>query len=311
MNEKIQRYILSIPGEVATNYFIKVEKTMHRRPNPYAEKEIIKLEDVLQTILRIAMDKTTICSLFNLECKEFLNAFLEEKINNAYYIINLYFELFNTESICKKDWDLFLLIFNIESPGTKAQYNLELLDDKYKDVGMNSFLKLCINKNGINEKELKKVANIFLNEKNELINISFDYVCYSTRDMLVAIINYIFNNKNYKIIKICENCRKVFIPKKTDAKYCDRTSPQNKNKTCKQIMDLAKKSEALNDPIKRLYKNIYNTLYSSYSHSENENNKKVFETFVKDNKIKDSEYKKGILSTKDYENWLKSFYKRK
>ena len=57
--------------------------------------------------------------------------------------------------------------------------------------------------------------------------------------------------KNNQIIKQCVNCDRYFIPKgRNDTMFCDAPSPQDSEKTCKEIGPLEiRKKKLKNDPI--------------------------------------------------------------
>lgn len=64
--------------------------------------------------------------------------------------------------------------------------------------------------------------------------------------------------KNNKVIKICANCGRYFMPlTRNDRIYCDETAPQNSYRTCKQIGSYMRRMEKIHtDPYERQYHNI-------------------------------------------------------
>lgn len=62
-----------------------------------------------------------------------------------------------------------------------------------------------------------------------------------------------YERKNNRIIKKCENCGRLFIPqKRNDAIFCMKQSPQNPNKTCKEIgAQERKKLKITIDPLEK------------------------------------------------------------
>lgn len=310
MNKKLisPKYLLTLPGELDITPTISINIDGNEDFNDAPELFFNSIEDILEFIDNLSKDNSTI----------------KEKISNIYFrnknididkeivkdksstILDMYFSMFDVDYINKDNWKLFSMISNLETPRKLTKYTMN-----NKIIDNDGILSSCIKNNTIDRAKVKQVYNAFLDDKKSLINISFNYLCNNSKDLMNVIIQNIFDRKSNVVIKRCENCGKLYIPKKLDTKYCDRISPQFNDKTCKQAMDIIKKSEALNDPIKRLYKNIYNTLYISYSNNKNKESKKLFNDFVRDSKIKDLEYKKGIISQEDYDNWLRSFYKRK
>ena len=287
MKNNNSKFILSVPGEVTYNYSIKLKES--DTPNEFATRD-----DLLQYLYEV--DK---------------NQFNEHKDGRANLFLDFYFSYFNIDFINQNNWNSFVSTFNIETPRNKDFYNFESSDDKNKDIEPAELLKNCIKDSGINQKKVNNISKLLLNENNEYIHITTDYFCDTTTDMLVAAINDLFKKKPKAIIKKCENCGKLFVPKHTIAKYCDRISPQFENRTCKEAMDVIKKEEALNDPTKLLYKNIYDTLYSSYKNKKTKENKKILDTFRKENIIMKAKYKTKEIPQKKYIEWLKSHYKNK
>ena len=119
--------------------------------------------------------------------------------------------------------------------------------------------------------------------------------------------------KRYKFEKrkcICKNCGKPFIAyNKINTLYCDRISPQNPAKNCKQYGKEIKWLERTRDEKDwySLYRRIYNRLYRRVErHSEM---KKDFDDF----KIKTDNWKQLIKDSKkteeEFMEWLQEFEK--
>lgn len=310
MNKKFisPKYLLTLPGELDITPTISINIDGNEDFNDAPELFFNSIEDILEFIDNLSKNNLTIkekiCNIYFTNKNIDINKEIIK--DKASTILDMYFSMFDVDYINKDNWKLFSMISNLETPRKLTKYTTN-----NKIVDNDGILSSCIKNNSIDKLRVKQLYNAFLNDKKSLINISFNYLCNNSKDLMNVIIQNIFDRKSNAVIKRCENCGKLYIPKKLDTKYCDRISPQFNDKTCKQAMDIIKKNEALNDPIKRLYKNIYNTLYISYSNNKNKESKKLFNDFVRDSKIKDLEYKKGIISQIDYENWLKSFYKRK
>jgi hypothetical protein len=302
------KYLLTLPGELDITPTISIDIDGNEDFNDAPELFFNRVEDILEFIDNLSKDNSTIKEKISDFYFTNKNIDIDKEIakDKASTILDIYFSMFDVDYINKDNWKLFSMISNLETPRKLTKYTMN-----NKIVDNDSILASCIKNNTIDEVKVKQLYNAFLDDKKSLINISFNYLCNNSKDLMNVIIQNIFDHKSNVVIKRCENCGKLYIPKKLDTKYCDRISPQFNDKTCKQAMDIIKKNEALNDPIKRLYKNIYNTLYISYSNNKSKESKKVFNSFVKDSKIKDLEYKKGIISQEDYDNWLRSFYKRK
>ena len=67
----------------------------------------------------------------------------------------------------------------------------------------------------------------------------------------LLLLDYCRMKKNNQIIKQCVNCGRYFIPKgRNDTMFCDAPSPQDSEKTCKEIGSLEiRKKKLKNDPI--------------------------------------------------------------
>lgn len=67
----------------------------------------------------------------------------------------------------------------------------------------------------------------------------------------LLLLDYCRMKKNNQIIKQCVNCGRYFIPQgRNDTMFCDAPSPQNQEKTCKEIGSLEiRKRRLSNDPI--------------------------------------------------------------
>lgn len=309
MNEFKVKYILSF-----TKSSTKIRVDMAKNPDfriSSVTKEFENHDNLTQHVIDISSNNSIIGEIYKIDYKKFKKEFEEEDIYSAKNIIDLYFKVFNQDYIDKSKWDDFLSIFNIKKPSMKTNFYPTSSDNNLLNIDLDNFLQRCINNQEVTSEEIKKVINTFFSTNNALTNVSFEYVCYSTRDMLVAVIDEVFKNKPSAVIMKCQNCGKLFIPKNSTAKYCDRISPQFENKTCKQAMDSIKKEQALNDPTKRLQKNIYNTLYSSYSNKKTKENKKILDDFKKESIVKKVKYKSGKINQEEYIKWLKSFYKTK
>lgn len=300
------KYLLTLPGKIDILPTISINFNNSEDFKESPELFFNNLDDIFEFIDSLSKDNSIIRERISKTYFKDNISIGEESIEDrGSTLLDAYFIMFGTDYINKQNWSLFSMIFNLEMPRKHTKYMIN------NSNSTESVISSCIKNNVLDNKRIKKLYETFLDDNNNLINISFDYLCYNSKDLINVIIQYLFDLKSNAVIKRCENCRKLYIPKKLDAKYCDRISPQFENKTCKQAMDLINKNKALNDPIKRLYKNVYNTLYISYTHNKTKDSKNLFNEFVKANKIKDLEYKKGLIKVDEYESWLKSFYKRK
>lgn len=124
------------------------------------------------------------------------------------------------------------------------------------------------------------------------------YTAYNLETYFVTVMFQLFNR--HYIISKCKNCGKLFVPFKNNlAIYCDRQSPQNPSKTCKEFE--GSKPKGLNT----LYRKIYQKKFARVSRNKNDYTlKKEFETWKeKAQKIK-AKYDNGKITADEYKKWL-------
>ena len=74
--------------------------------------------------------------------------------------------------------------------------------------------------------------------------------------LLFEVINCMENNVHFTK---CENCGKIFVPEgRKDTKYCSNPSPQNPDKTCREIgAQVARANKEKNDVVTKKYRKKY------------------------------------------------------
>lgn len=102
------------------------------------------------------------------------------------------------------------------------------------------------------------------------------------------------------IISECKCCHKLFVPYKNNtALYCDRQSPQNPNKTCKEYEGA--KPKGLN----KLYRKIYTKkMVRVTRHKDDPTVKYDFDTWLEKAKKVKAKYDSNKISEDEYEKWL-------
>ncbi len=139
----------------------------------------------------------------------------------------------------------------------------------------------------------------------ENISTIYEYNCKSF-DQFLQISFFTCLTKNLNI-KQCENCRKYFIAyQRSDEKYCNRISPQDTNKTCKQFANFEnwKKNINTNEELK-IYRRIYMAKQmQTRRNPDNIELKNNFDLWKKEAQHKRNEYIHGNLNKKDFLNWL-------
>lgn len=141
----------------------------------------------------------------------------------------------------------------------------------------------------------------------------FTYECLNINDYMITTFLQLIEN-NYLVLK-CKNCNKYFIPyKRTDTYYCDRISPQDTTKTCKQYG--AEKAWTDRTKDENDWYNLYRKVYQSFQMKakRNPNNlqlKENFDNFRTDaNKWKKA-VKERTKTEEEFMNWLQEFRKNK
>lgn len=173
-------------------------------------------------------------------------------------------------------------------------------------------LKQVISSFGLNP--VKKSEKLLENDDVSLMvqkNYPFFYYSYecSTIDeyMTASFLKLIENN--YLILK-CENCGKYFIAyNRANTLYCDRTSPQNSSKSCKQYGKEQKwlgKTKDEND-----WYSLYRKTYQSFQkkairNPEHKESKQNFDNFRMEGAKWKKNLKKGIITEEEMISWLKN-----
>ena len=159
-------------------------------------------------------------------------------------------------------------------------------------------------------KSVEELIERYLREKLVPTATFEQYFCIKSKDskslieqLCVASVFHILSNQH--IFKKCENCGKLFVPSKQDAKYCDRISPQYASRTCKEAVIYKnriareKQSEA-----GRIYKSIYTMKYVRGDFED-------IRRFMGDAQNWRDDIKRGSKTEGEYIDWLKTHYVRK
>ena len=141
----------------------------------------------------------------------------------------------------------------------------------------------------------------------------FTYECLNINDYMITTFLQLIEN-NYLILK-CKNCNKYFIPyKRTDTYYCDRISPQDNTKTCKQYG--ADKAWWIRTKDENDWYNLYRKIYQSFQVKAKRNpddpqHKKNYDNFRKEANTWKQAVKEGAKTEADFMKWLQDFRKKK
>ncbi|MDO4282256.1 MAG: DUF6076 domain-containing protein [Clostridia bacterium] len=139
----------------------------------------------------------------------------------------------------------------------------------------------------------------------ENISTIYEYNCKNFEQFL-QISFFTCLTKNFNIKK-CENCGKYFIAyQRSDEKYCNRNSPQDKNKTCKQYTNFENWKNNINSNEElKTYRRIYMAKQmQTRRNPDNLDLKNNFEMWKKEAQKIRNEYIHGHLNKKDFLDWL-------
>lgn len=159
------------------------------------------------------------------------------------------------------------------------------------NAGSDSFVYLC------------KPAINLIGSESEGVDIDSNFL----RDLMVSELHYILSN-GYSI-KRCKVCGKYFAAiNRSDTLYCDRTSPYDENKTCKEYGAIATYQKNLREDESRgLYRNIYMRLQMQAKRNPDIGTyKREFERFKSESKKWKADIKGGSATESQYIEWLKN-----
>lgn len=165
--------------------------------------------------------------------------------------------------------------------------------------------------------EERKENNVELLKKYVLESIKSNEKIYckiyeinSLEDILNIYLSLFIENK--LIINKCKNCGKYFIPsKRSDEKYCDNISPQNKNKTCKEYAPAnIYRKKMNNDKIKKEHYTTsqYYRMRIKRCEEKKKEEKLVnrFEKYKKEYELKKEKYQNEKLTEEKFIEWIRN-----
>lgn len=145
------------------------------------------------------------------------------------------------------------------------------------------------------------------NQTNEFGNFDKAYECTAIYE-LIKVSLFEALNAEYKF-KLCQNCELPFIPyNRSDTMYCDRPSPQDYTKTCKEYGGRQTYQENLkNDKSVHLYRNTYMKLQMLVKRNPDiKEYQEKFDEFKITSKQWKIDVKEGRKTKEEYIKWLKS-----
>lgn len=111
-------------------------------------------------------------------------------------------------------------------------------------------------------------------------------------------------------IKRCENCGKYFVPEgRKDAIYCYNTSPQNKDKTCREVgSQVARANKEKNDIVTKVYRKRYSAYKMKVRrHPGNIQYSKALDELTDGMKKWRTKLKEGSATTEQFLEWIKNY----
>ncbi len=165
----------------------------------------------------------------------------------------------------------------------------------------NEFIKDLNEKYQIKKKEQDERFKIY--DKVYYIEHLSEFARVSLHEILKA---------EYKF-KLCENCGIAFIPyNRSDTIYCDRPSPQDSYKTCKEYGARKAYQNNLNsNESMKLYRNIYmQKQMLSKRNPDIESYQKDFQNYKTQSKKWKNNIKLGLNTEDEYYSWLKDLRRK-
>ena len=198
----------------------------------------------------------------------------------------------------------------------------DIIKKELKDIGHIAtqacdFLKCIVdecNTSTLKTKFLNFIDKQHISFRASILNDSFTSI-YSIGDLKSWIAFEICNIINNKIsVKKCNNCNNFFIPiNRSDTLYCDRISPQDPSKTCKEYGAINTYNKNLKDSLSR---SLYRKIYMSKQMLAKRNPdvfeyKESFEKYKQHSKQWKADIKAGVKTEEEFIAWLKEVKEKK
>ena len=221
----------------------------------------------------------------------------------------------NNIQLIKRDLQLILDTYNNFKELTEFCY----FNDNFNNMTLLQKYIYCLDRSKNEEVILpRQTINLKLKKSNNDItknspSLYFSYQCLNINDYMIITFLQLIEN-NYLILK-CKNCNKYFIPyKRTDTYYCDRQSPQDNTKTCKQYG--ADKAWWIRTKDENDWYNLYRKIYQSFQVKAKRNpddpqHKKNYDNFRKEANEWKQAVKDGTKTEAEFMKWLQDFRKKK
>ena len=215
----------------------------------------------------------------------------------------LYVRLKEFVDLCIKDPALytmenfmfFLHIVGLSVPQHHLQYHFE--SDKAVEDRINPYFKIS---------SLEKAIRGFDKSDKSEHAITSVYTCEGIEDICMASLYHFI--KLGLVVKRCANCGKYFVPlRRSDTIYCDRSSPYNPSRTCKEDGSHRTFEGKLKaDGAEKLRRSIYQAKKMRIRRNpDNKSYQEDFEKWKADVARWRGEIKKGLKTSEEFMVWLK------
>ena len=142
-------------------------------------------------------------------------------------------------SLCNKDKRFYTETNFIHIMGVNG-FNIP----QFRYRAFDSFRKEEVTSHAFMPSNLYNVEDTLEDIKDLPFAFARQYTCKTNIDYFISVVLEII--RQGKFIKQCEHCGRWFVTeKKTDEKYCKRTSPYNDKKTCAQVMRKIKEAQRI------------------------------------------------------------------
>lgn len=233
--------------------------------------------------------------------------------------LDLYFGILDNKKFKKQNLSYFQSFFMLDFDIPKHKMSQFFIENNQITLANNMLLSCYKNLKEKTKKEHLSDDEVYselfemnknLLKGNEIFTLR-NYEISSLKDLFCVFFNYLLEN-NITINK-CKNCGKYFIPaNRTDEKYCENISPQNSNKTCKEIgskLSFAYKRDS--EPISREHNKTKVALSMRISRAKKKNDfeevnkvSKHLEKYLSNYQKKLNNYNKHKISEEELINWI-------
>lgn len=233
--------------------------------------------------------------------------------------LDLYFGILDNKKFKKQNLSYFQSFFMLDFDIPKHKMSQFFIENNQITLANNMLLSCYKNLKEKTKKEHLSDDEVYselfemnknLLKGNEIFTLR-NYEISSLKDLFCVFFNYLLEN-NITINK-CKNCGKYFIPaNRTDEKYCKNISPQNSNKTCKEIgskLSFAYKRDS--EPISREHNKTKVALSMRISRAKKKNDfeevnkvSKHLEKYLSNYQKKLNNYNKHKISEEELINWI-------